>query len=67
MVWKPTFVEERRAMKITEVRVFVTCPGRNYTLVKVMTDEPGLYGVGEGTLSGSESIVAAYRAAVDWA
>lgn len=45
-------------MKITEVRVIVTCPGRNYTLVKVTTDKPGLYGVGEGTVNGSETIVA---------
>jgi mannonate dehydratase len=45
-------------MKITEVKVIVTCPGRNYTLVKVLTDTPGLYGVGEGTLNGSETIVA---------
>jgi mannonate dehydratase len=45
-------------MKITEVRVIVTCPGRNYVFVKVLTDIPGLYGVGEGTLNGSEPIVA---------
>lgn len=45
-------------MKITEVRVIVACPGRNYVWVKVLTDEPGLYGVGEGTLNGSEPIVA---------
>ncbi len=45
-------------MKITEVKVVVTCPGRNFVFVKVMTDEPGLYGVGEGTLNGSELIVA---------
>jgi mannonate dehydratase len=45
-------------MKITEVKVFLTCPGRNYVFVKVMTDEPGIYGVGEGTLNGSEPIVA---------
>lgn len=45
-------------MKITDVKVIVTCPGRNYVLVKVLTDEPGLYGVGEGTLNGSEPIVA---------
>lgn len=45
-------------MKITEVRVILTCPGRNFVFVKVMTDEPGLYGVGEGTLNGSETIVA---------
>ncbi|MCC6443059.1 MAG: D-galactonate dehydratase family protein [Armatimonadetes bacterium] len=45
-------------MKITDVRVILTCPGRNYLFAKVMTDEPGLYGVGEGTLNGSEPIVA---------
>src|SRR5690242_8444937 len=45
-------------MQITEVKVIVTCPGRNYVFVKILTDVPGLYGVGEGTLSGSESIVA---------
>lgn len=45
-------------MKITEVRVIVTCPGRNFVFVKVITDSPGLYGVGEGTLAGSETIVA---------
>lgn len=44
-------------MQITEVRVILTCPGRNYLFVKVLTDQPGLYGVGEGTLSGSESVV----------
>jgi mannonate dehydratase len=45
-------------MKITDVRVIVTCPGRNYVFVKVFTDQPGLYGVGEGTLNGSEPVVA---------
>ncbi len=46
-------------MKITEVRVIVTCPGRNYVVVKVLTDEPGLYGVGDATLNGRELAVAA--------
>lgn len=45
-------------MQITDVQVIVTCPGRNYVFVKVFTDVAGLYGVGEGTLSGSEPIVA---------
>ncbi len=44
-------------MKIREVRVIVTSPGRNYVVVKVLTDE-GVYGVGEGTLNGSELAVA---------
>lgn len=46
-------------MKITEVRVIVTCPGRNYVAVKILTDEPGLYGVGDATLNGRELAVAA--------
>ena len=47
-------------MKITEVRVYVTCPaGQNYVVVKVLTDE-GVYGVGEGTLNGNEIAVASY-------
>ena len=46
-------------MKITEVRVIVTCPSRNYVVVKIMTDEPGLYGVGDATLNGRELAVAA--------
>jgi mannonate dehydratase len=45
-------------MKITEVKVIVTCPGRNYVLVKILTDEPGLYGVGDATLNGRELAVA---------
>jgi mannonate dehydratase len=45
-------------MKITEVRVIVTCPGRNYVVVKIRTDEPGLYGVGDATLNGRELAVA---------
>lgn len=46
-------------MKITNVRVIVTCPGRNYVLLKIETDEPGLYGVGDATLNGRELAVAA--------
>jgi len=46
-------------MKITEVRVIVTCPSRNYVVVKILTDEPGLYGVGDATLNGRELAVAA--------
>jgi len=46
-------------LKITEVRVIVTCPDRNYVLVKILTSEPGLYGVGDATLNGRELAVAA--------
>jgi mannonate dehydratase len=45
-------------MKITEVRTFLTCPVRNYVLVKILTDE-GVYGVGEGSMNSSEQAVAA--------
>jgi mannonate dehydratase len=45
-------------MKITDVRVIVTCPGRNYVVVKIVTDSPGLYGVGDATLNGRELAVA---------
>lgn len=45
-------------MKIIEVRVVVTCPARNYVAVKIVTDEPGLYGVGDATLNGRELAVA---------
>ena len=45
-------------MKITDVKVIVTCPGRNYVLVKIYTDTPGLYGVGDATLNGRELSVA---------
>lgn len=45
-------------LKITEVRVIVTCPTRNYVALKILTDEPGLYGVGDATLNGRELAVA---------
>jgi mannonate dehydratase len=45
-------------LKITDVRVIVTCPGRNYVVVKILTSEPGLYGVGDATLNGRELAVA---------
>src|SRR5215469_9361079 len=45
-------------LKITDVRVIVTCPDRNYVLVKILTSEPGLYGVGDATLNGREIAVA---------
>ena len=44
-------------MRITDVRVIVTCPGRNFVLLKIITDE-GIYGVGDGTLNGRELAVA---------
>jgi len=46
-------------MKITEARVIVTSPGRNFVTLKIVTDE-GLSGVGDATLNGRELAVAAY-------
>ena len=46
-------------MKIVEARVVVTCPGRNFVTLKVVTDE-GVTGVGDATLNGREQAVAAY-------
>lgn len=44
-------------MNITAVRVIVTCPGRNYVIVKIETDE-GVTGIGDATLNGRELAVA---------
>ena len=46
-------------MKITEARVVITSPGRNFVSLKICTDE-GLYGVGDATLNGRELAVSAY-------
>jgi len=54
----PTSTAGLPPLKITDVRVIVTCPGRNYVLVKILTSEPGLYGVGDATLNGRELAVA---------
>src|SRR3954454_4975376 len=46
-------------MRITEARVIVTCPGRNFVTLKIETSD-GLTGVGDATLNGRELAVAAY-------
>lgn len=46
-------------MKITDAKVIVTCPGRNFVTVKITTDE-GLYGIGDATLNGREKAVVSY-------
>lgn len=46
-------------MKITEAKVYVCSPGRNFVTLKVMTDE-GVYGLGDATLNGRELSVASY-------
>ncbi len=46
-------------MKITDVRVIVTSPGRNFVTLKILTDD-GVYGIGDATLNGREQAVVAY-------
>jgi len=46
-------------MKITNAKVIVTCPGRNFVTLKIETDE-GLTGIGDATLNGRELSVASY-------
>ncbi len=46
-------------LTITDVRVIVSCPGRNFVTLKIVT-ESGLYGVGDATVNGRELAVATY-------
>jgi len=46
-------------MKITDGKVFVCSPGRNFVTLKLYTDE-GIYGLGDATLNGREMAVVAY-------
>ncbi|KAI3589492.1 Mannonate dehydratase [Cupriavidus sp. U2] len=46
-------------MKITNARVIVCCPGRNFVTLKIETDQ-GLTGIGDATLNGRELAVASY-------
>ncbi|GLW10895.1 D-mannonate dehydratase CC2812 [Microtetraspora sp. NBRC 13810] len=46
-------------MRITDARVIVTSPGRNFVTLKIVTDE-GVTGVGDATLNGRELAVASY-------
>jgi len=45
--------------RITNARVIITCPGRNFVTLKIETDE-GVYGLGDATLNGRELSVASY-------
>ncbi len=46
-------------MRITDAKVIVSCPGRNFVTLMIITDE-GLTGLGDATLNGRELAVASY-------
>jgi len=46
-------------MKIQAAKVIVTCPGRNFVTLKIVTDQ-GVHGIGDATLNGRELSVASY-------
>ena len=46
-------------MKITDAKVIVCCPGRNFVTLKIITED-GIYGLGDATLNGRELAVASY-------
>jgi mannonate dehydratase len=46
-------------MKITDAKVIVCSPGRNFVTLKIFTDE-GIYGLGDATLNGMEKAVVSY-------
>ncbi len=46
-------------MKITNAKVFVGGPAKNYVTLKIETDE-GIYGLGDGTLNNRETLPAKY-------
>src|SRR3984885_3256469 len=44
---------------IKEARVIVSCPGRNFVTLKIITDD-GVFGLGDATLNGRELAVRSY-------
>jgi mannonate dehydratase len=46
-------------MQITDARVIVTCPGRNFVTLKIETAD-GSFGLGDATLNGRELAVVSY-------
>ncbi len=44
-------------MKITDVKTILTCPKQNYLFVKIMTDDPEIYGIGDASMNGREKAV----------
>jgi mannonate dehydratase len=46
-------------MKITDAKVLITSPGRNFVTLKLVTED-GVYGLGDATVNGRELAVASY-------
>src|SRR6266508_3251241 len=46
-------------MKIVDAKIIVCSPGRNFVTLKI-TNEDGVYGLGDATLNGRELAVASY-------
>jgi mannonate dehydratase len=46
-------------LKILDAKVIVTCPGRNFVTLKILTSE-GVHGLGDATLNGREMAVVSY-------
>jgi len=46
-------------MKITDAKVIVCCPDRNFVTLKLVTED-GIHGLGDATLNGRELAVASY-------
>jgi len=46
-------------MKITDAKIIITCPGRNFVTLKINTDQ-GIFGLGDATLNGMEKPVASF-------
>src|ERR1700687_241738 len=52
-------MSNRTLMPITDARVIVTCPGRNFVTLKIETAD-GSFGLGDATLNGRELAVVRY-------
>jgi mannonate dehydratase len=46
-------------MRITDAKVIICCPGRNFVTLK-LTTEDGIHGLGDATVNGRELAVASY-------
>jgi mannonate dehydratase len=51
--------KDARPVKIKNAYTIVTCPGRNFVTLKIVTDD-GVYGIGDATLNGREKSVVSY-------